>query len=95
MFGAEAFLSRGDCHGRRPAGAFVFLNGSRELLAARIAARRNHFMPASLLDSQLATLEPPAADEQAIAIDIALSAQSDCRAGGRFPAQLTGPVPQP
>lgn len=51
--------------------AFVFLDGSRELLAARIAARRNHFMPPSLLDSQLKTLEPPGPDEWALRLDIA------------------------
>jgi len=45
---------------------FVFLKGSRETLASRLAARKGHFMPASLLDSQLATLEPPAADEPGI-----------------------------
>jgi len=45
---------------------FVFLEGSRETLAARLAARKGHFMPASLLDSQLATLEPPAPDEPGI-----------------------------
>ena len=51
---------------------FVFLSGSRTLLEARIAARKDHFMPASLLASQFATLEVPGADERAIAIDIAL-----------------------
>lgn len=53
---------------RAGAGPFtlVHLDGPRALLAARIAARRGHFMPASLLDSQLATLEPPMADEDAI-----------------------------
>jgi gluconokinase len=51
--------------------AFVFLNGSRTLLEQRIAARKGHFMPPSLLDSQLATLEPPARDERAKAFDIA------------------------
>ncbi len=45
---------------------FVFLNGSRETLAARLGARKGHFMPASLLDSQLATLEAPTADEPGI-----------------------------
>ncbi|HQU11492.1 MAG TPA: ribose 5-phosphate isomerase A [Acidiphilium sp.] len=57
---------------RGGAGPFtlVHLDGSRELLAARIAARRGHFMPASLLDSQLATLEPPAADEDPIVMNI-------------------------
>jgi len=49
---------------------FVFLDGSRALVAERLAGRRGHFMPASLLDSQLATLEAPAADEQAWTCDI-------------------------
>jgi carbohydrate kinase (thermoresistant glucokinase family) len=48
----------------------VYLEGSRSLLAERLAARRGHFMPASLLDSQLATLEPPSPDERAITISI-------------------------
>ncbi|MDB4385514.1 gluconokinase [Opitutaceae bacterium] len=38
----------------------VFLRGDRELLAARMAARTDHYMPPTLLDSQLATLEVPA-----------------------------------
>jgi len=50
----------------------VYLRGRRELLAARLAARRNHFMPADLLDSQLATLEEPSSDENALVLDIAL-----------------------
>lgn len=50
---------------------FVFLSGSRELLESRIRNRTGHFMPPSLLDSQLATLEVPGPDEPAIAIDIA------------------------
>jgi gluconokinase len=49
---------------------FVFLKGARELLSERLAARRGHFMPASLLDSQLATLEEPSADEHAWVCDI-------------------------
>jgi carbohydrate kinase (thermoresistant glucokinase family) len=39
---------------------FVHLSGSRELIALRMQARSGHFMPPTLLDSQLATLEPPA-----------------------------------
>jgi gluconate kinase len=35
-----------------------------------MVARPGHFMPASLLDSQLATLEPPTADEQALTVDV-------------------------
>lgn len=38
---------------------FIHLHGSRELLAQRISARQGHFMPATLLDSQMATLEAP------------------------------------
>ena len=53
----------------------VFLHGSRELLAARIAARTDHYMPSSLLDSQLATLEAPLADESALAFDVVLAPQ--------------------
>ena len=47
---------------------FVHLQGRRELLAQRLAARSGHYMPATLLDSQLAILEPPT---DAIALDIA------------------------
>jgi len=38
---------------------FVHLTADPALLRARLAARRGHYMPATLLDSQLATLEPP------------------------------------
>jgi gluconokinase len=51
---------------------FVFLNGTRDVLAARIAARKNHFMPSSLLDSQLATLEIPTSEEGAVECSIDL-----------------------
>jgi len=44
--------------------AFVQLTATRERLAERLDRRRGHFMPAALLDSQLATLEPLAADEE-------------------------------
>lgn len=50
---------------------FVYLHGETDLLRRRMAARTGHYMPASLLDSQLAILEPPGADEAAIAADIA------------------------
>ncbi len=39
---------------------FVHLTGPRALIEARLQARKNHFMPPTLLDSQLAALEPPA-----------------------------------
>jgi gluconokinase len=53
---------------------FVYLAGTREQIAARIATRHGHFMPPDLLDSQFADLEPPGPDEQAIRIDIGPSA---------------------
>ena len=56
---------------RRGSGVlFVYLAGSRETIAARLAARHGHFMPSSLLDSQFADLEEPTSDEPAIRVDI-------------------------
>jgi gluconokinase len=49
---------------------FIYLEGARALLEQRLAGRRGHFMPSSLLDSQLAILEAPAPDEHAWACDI-------------------------
>lgn len=49
---------------------FVHLAGSRDLVEARLAARSGHFMPAGLLDSQFASLEPPGSDERAVTVDI-------------------------
>jgi gluconokinase len=53
----------------------VHLTGSPELLAQRLAARRHRYMPPSLLESQLAALEPPGTDEAPICIDIARPAE--------------------
>lgn len=51
--------------------AFVHLAGTPELLTQRMAQRTGHYMPASLLASQLDTLESPQADERAITLDVA------------------------
>lgn len=48
----------------------VFLKGSPELLASRMGARKGHFMPASLLQSQLATLESPEGEANVVTVDI-------------------------
>lgn len=48
----------------------VFLKGSPELLASRMGARKGHFMPASLLQSQLATLESPEGETNVVTVDI-------------------------
>lgn len=67
---------------------FLFLKGSEEVLAPRMAARKGHFMPASLLRSQLATLEDPSAEQGVITIDISgttaeVNAEAIRRVGAR------------
>ena len=49
---------------------FVHLAGDPEVIATRMAARTDHFMPTSLLPSQLATLEPLEADEAGVVVPI-------------------------
>ncbi|MGP3925652.1 gluconokinase [Streptomyces sp. 8N616] len=53
-----------------PAAFFVHLSGSFELIAHRLADRRNHFMPARLLRSQFADLEPLEEDENGAVVPI-------------------------
>jgi len=53
-----------------PGLALLHLAGAADLLAQRMAARSGHYMPPSLLASQLATLEPPQTDEHALTLDI-------------------------
>ena len=80
-----------------PGVRFVFLDGPAELIRARMAGRSGHYMPESLLASQLQTLEPPGADEVDVQrLDIGLPAEAvieaavralrgrvACRRGGR------------
>jgi gluconokinase len=54
--------------GRRPEVRLVYLTAPPTLIAQRLAGRRGHFMPASLLASQLAALEPPDPDENALTV---------------------------
>ena len=49
---------------------FLHLHGSPDTLASRIGARTDHFMPASMLTSQMETLEPLTADEDGVSVDI-------------------------
>ena len=56
--------------GDRPDVRLVYLAGSRKLIAERLAARRGHFMPGSLLDSQFAALEPPLPEEGAVSVSV-------------------------
>ncbi len=61
---------RDQLRGQLPGLRFVHLHGARPVLESRLRQRQGHYMPASLLDSQLQTLEPPSADEQALVLDI-------------------------
>ena len=60
---------------------FVLLSGSKEQIARRLTARMDHYMPATLLDSQIATLEPPGPEENTIVVDV-----------GRTPAEEAAEV---
>jgi gluconokinase len=54
-----------------PAMRLVYLDGDAALIAQRLASRQGHYMPPSLLQSQLDTLQPPEADEYPLVLDIA------------------------
>jgi carbohydrate kinase (thermoresistant glucokinase family) len=77
--------------GERPDVGLVFLDGTRETIHARMAARADHFMPPALLASQIATLEPPAPEEGALRLAIdappeALLARTLAHFSGRLSA---------
>lgn len=69
---------------------FLHLDGTEELIARRMAARKGHFMPRSLLRSQFETLEPLDADEHGAAVSVAGSQPEVLR---RARAALPGPGP--
>lgn len=56
-------------HGRDDV-RIIFLKGTQELIASRLAARKGHFMPPDLLASQFRTLEPPGAGEHPVTVSI-------------------------
>ncbi|WP_429818334.1 gluconokinase [Ensifer sp. B1-9] len=56
--------------------AFVYLHGDRDVLTGRMQRRTGHFMPASLLDTQLATLEDPVGEPLTVTVDISPSPQA-------------------
>ena len=58
--------------------SFAFLDTDRDEIARRMRARSGHYMPASLLDSQLATLERPGADEPVLRLDAGRSPERLC-----------------
>ncbi|HEY2480894.1 MAG TPA: gluconokinase, partial [Caulobacteraceae bacterium] len=63
----------------RPFVRIVYVEGQRELIRARLEARKGHYFPPALLDSQFADLEPPGTDEHPIVVEAAqpLEAQVD------------------
>ena len=61
---------RDQLRGHAPEVEFLHLHGTREVIARRQASRPGHFMPASLLDSQFATLEALAPDEHGQVVDV-------------------------
>ena len=62
--------------GKRDKVRLVYLKGDRKTLMDRLRARHGHFMPPSLLTSQLDTLEEPGKDENPITVDIGSSART-------------------
>jgi carbohydrate kinase (thermoresistant glucokinase family) len=56
--------------GARPRVRLVYLQGEMSVIAARLAARTGHFMPAALLASQFEALEEPQADERAVVVSV-------------------------
>lgn len=58
-----------------PGTVFVHLTGERPLIEERMAARKGHFMPTTLLDSQFATLEPLQGDELGVLVNVSGSPQ--------------------
>jgi carbohydrate kinase (thermoresistant glucokinase family) len=57
--------------GDRPGVRLVYLKGSPDLIRRRLVARRGHFMPATLLESQFSALEEPTPDEHPITVEVA------------------------
>lgn len=60
---------------------FVHLTGDKTTIGRRITARQDHFMPPALLDTQIATLEPPGPDENVLPVDL-----------GRPPAEMAAQI---
>jgi gluconokinase len=62
-------------HGRNDV-RIVYLDGTQQLIADRLAKRKGHFMPPDLLPSQFRTLEPPASDEDPVTVSIDASVET-------------------
>jgi gluconokinase len=62
-------------HGRNDV-RIIYLNGTQDLIAGRLGARKDHFMPPGLLTSQFKTLEPPDANEHPVIVSIDASIEA-------------------
>jgi gluconokinase len=62
-------------HGRNDV-RIVYLDGTQQLIADRLAKRKGHFMPPDLLPSQFRTLEPPGSDEDPVTVSIDASVET-------------------
>lgn len=67
------FLRTSLCENGHGEVCFVYLDGPRSLIEERLRARAGHFATITLLDSQLATLEPPTAEEGAVTVSLTLT----------------------
>ena len=74
---------------------FILLEAGREELLLRMTRRPGHFMPPSLLTSQLDTLERPQSDESALVIDARLSTAASCEAILAWLPTTHGSAPKP
>src|SRR3954465_4658678 len=62
-------------HGRHDV-RIVYLDGTQALIARRLKARKGHFMPPTLLESQFRTLQPPGPDEHPVVVSIDASVEA-------------------
>lgn len=61
----------------RPNVRLIYLDADKQTIRSRLSARRGHFFPASLADSQFAVLEPPAEDEHAYRVPMAVYSDAE------------------
>ncbi|EAU90887.1 gluconokinase [Coprinopsis cinerea okayama7 len=69
---------------------FVFINGPREVLYDRMEKRPGHFMKASMLDSQLNTLEPPTGEEGVITVSLESTTEEQVEVAKQALAEMLG-----
>jgi gluconokinase len=74
----------------------VYIDGEADIIAHRLETREHEFMPATLLASQIATLEPPAADEAHLRVPAELTVEEAVAlVRSTLPVPVPVPVPAP